>query len=181
MLPHKSEAPTFPSTCFRLSPLVVTNLLIGLALGVVMASCGSDSHPLEVEKIPSGPSGWFWQNPLPQGNPLNDVAFADANTATAVGYLGTVLRTTDGGATWVSQTSGTTNPLYDVSFTDANTGVVVGPGGTILGTTDAGATWVTQASGTMYSLQAVSFTNANMGTVVGESGTIVRTVDGGGR
>lgn len=29
--------------------------------------------------------GWFWQNPLPQGNPLYGISFTDANTGTAVG------------------------------------------------------------------------------------------------
>ena len=42
-------------------------------------------------------SGWFWQNPLPQGNDLLAVSFTDANTGTAVGSGGTILRTTNGG------------------------------------------------------------------------------------
>ena len=83
-------------------------------------------------------SGWFWQNPLPQGNPLNRVSFVDANTGTAVGDFGTILRTTDGGATWTPQTSGTTNFLIGVSFVDANTGTVVSNYGTILRTTTGG-------------------------------------------
>ena len=33
---------------------------------------------------------------------------------TVVGYEGTILRTTDGGTTWISQTSGTTETLYGV-------------------------------------------------------------------
>lgn len=32
----------------------------------------------------SGLSGWFWQNPLPQGNTLFGVSFIDATTGTAV-------------------------------------------------------------------------------------------------
>ncbi|MCH7974837.1 MAG: T9SS type A sorting domain-containing protein, partial [Bacteroidetes bacterium] len=44
----------------------------------------------------------------------------------------TILRTTDGGANWVLQTSGTTKNLFGVSFTDSNNGTVVGDGGTIL-------------------------------------------------
>src|SRR5713226_5695166 len=41
-------------------------------------------------------SGWFWQNPLPQGNRLSAVSALDSTTATGVGELGTILRTTDG-------------------------------------------------------------------------------------
>ncbi|MGB5875130.1 MAG: T9SS type A sorting domain-containing protein, partial [Bacteroidota bacterium] len=49
-----------------------------------------------------------------------------------------ILRTTDAGATWVRQSSGTTSGLYDVSFTDADTGTAVGRNGTILRTTTGG-------------------------------------------
>ncbi len=54
---------------------------------------------------------WFWQNPLPTGQSLSGVSFSDPNTGTAVGYGGTILRTTNGGASWESQSSGTTNTL----------------------------------------------------------------------
>jgi photosystem II stability/assembly factor-like uncharacterized protein len=57
------------------------------------------------------------------------------------------LRTTDGGATWVAQHSGTTNDLHDVSFVDANTGTVVGKWGTILRTTDGGGSGGTGGTG----------------------------------
>jgi len=66
------------------------------------------------------------------------VSFVDANTGTAVGDFGTILRTTDGGATWTLQISGTTNNLWGVSLVDANIGTVVGYYGTILRTTTGG-------------------------------------------
>src|SRR5215831_19484521 len=67
---------------------------------------------------------------------LNAISFVDANTGTAVGGGGTILHTTDGGATWTPQSSGTTFWLHGVSFLDTNTGWAVGDGGTILHTTD---------------------------------------------
>ncbi|MEK9135709.1 MAG: hypothetical protein AAB393_01195, partial [Bacteroidota bacterium] len=60
-------------------------------------------------------SGWYWQNPLPTGNALFGVFFTDANTGTVVGDVGTILRTTNGGATWSNQASGTTATLNGVS------------------------------------------------------------------
>jgi len=39
---------------------------------------------------------WFWQNPLPQGNDLNDVDFIDEFNGIAVGKSGTIIHTTDG-------------------------------------------------------------------------------------
>src|SRR5258708_17576822 len=89
-------------------------------------------------------SGWLWQNPLPQGNTLRSIVTVDVNVVVAVGEFGTILRTTDGGVTWILQSSGTTNSLYGVSFADANTGTVVGRSGTILRTIDGGSTWTTQ-------------------------------------
>jgi photosystem II stability/assembly factor-like uncharacterized protein len=62
----------------------------------------------------------------------------DASTGTAVGEQGTILRTVDGGATWTSQSSGTTNLLLGVSFVDASTGTAVGHLGTILRTDTGG-------------------------------------------
>ena len=81
--------------------------------------------------------------------------------------LGTIVRTTNGGTNWTSQTSGTTNDLWGVSFTDANNGTAVGFGGTILRTTNGGTNWTSQSSGTTNNLYGVSFTDANNGTAVG--------------
>jgi len=44
-------------------------------------------------------TGWFWQNPLPQGNSLTEVAVIDQNRAVAVGGSGVILKTSDGGST----------------------------------------------------------------------------------
>jgi photosystem II stability/assembly factor-like uncharacterized protein len=110
---------------------------------------------------------------------LCGVSFTDANTGTAVGYNGTILRTTNGGASWTSQSSGTMSLLYGVSFTDANNGTAVGDNGTILRTTNGGASWTSQLSGTTTSLMGVSFTDANNGTAVGSNGTILHTTNGG--
>jgi hypothetical protein len=73
------------------------------------------------------------------------VHFINANTGTAVGRT-SLLRTTNGGASWNQQTSGTTSYLNGVCFTDANTGTVVGYDGTILRTTNGGVTFINQIS-----------------------------------
>ena len=122
---------------------------------------------------------WEWLNPLPQGNKLNKVSFTDINNGTAVGLVGTILHTTDGGNSWTIQPTGLTTALLDVCFVDANTGTVVGGAGKILHTTDGGQTWVTQTSGITTALRGVSFTDVNNGTAVGAGGKILRTTDGG--
>ena len=106
---------------------------------------------------------------------LCGVAFTDATHGWAVGEDGTILATTDGGATWSAQSSGTSESLYDVAFTDATHGWAVGEGGTILATSDGGATWSAQSSGSSTWLHGVAFSDATHGWAVGEGGTILAT------
>ena len=78
-----------------------------------------------------------------------------------VGEGGVILATTDGGAHWVAQHSGTTDDLYDVTFTDARHGWAVGASrrlaaGVILATTDGGAHWVRQLTLPYTGLQDVA-------------------------
>jgi hypothetical protein len=60
------------------------------------------------------------------------VSFVSPTTGWAVGYSGTILKTTNGGATWSLQTSGTTQDLTALQFVNSNRGYAVGNGGTIL-------------------------------------------------
>lgn len=92
-------------------------------------------------------------------------------------FGGTILRTTDGGLTWSSQTSGTTQPLFAVFCIDGDVACAVGDSGTILRTTNGGGTWVSQTSNATGRFYDVHFIDANTGTAVGAG--IVRTTDGG--
>jgi hypothetical protein len=84
------------------------------------------------------PTDWSWQPPFPQWNDLRAVYAVNADIIFAVGDLGTIVRTMDGGRTWVRQSSGTSNNLRGVWFTNGITGVAVGDLGTILRTTNGG-------------------------------------------
>jgi len=111
---------------------------------------------------------------------LRGVSFSDVNNGRAVGFRGTILRTTNSGTTWITQTTSvTTNWLYGVSFSDANNGCTVGDSGTILYTTNGGTTWTTQTSGTTNTLYGISFIDVNNGVAVGLKGTILNTTNGG--
>ena len=48
-------------------------------------------------------SGWFWQNPLPQGNWLNGIDAISHTNLFAVGMGSTVIKSTNGGITWSIQ------------------------------------------------------------------------------
>ncbi len=130
-------------------------------------------------------SQWAWQNPLPQGNSLRSCYFIDANTGFAVGDHGTIIKTSDGGASWNLLPAVTSVSLISVRFTDANTGYIAGGeyytylSGIILKTTDGGANWTILKSGINEPLFSVFFSDPDTGYAVGDYGTILKTVDGG--
>ena len=95
--------------------------------------------------LSTGDGAWVRQNPLPQGNQLNGVAFADPTHGWAAGG-DTILATSDGGATWKKQSLGVQAWLAAVAFPDAAHGWAVGGEGTILATSDGGAHWKKQRS-----------------------------------
>lgn len=121
---------------------------------------------------------WVWRNPLPQGNPLEDVAFANSQEGWAVGAGGTILRTRDGGAHWASQDSGTSSWLSSVDFVDSYKGWVTGAG-CVLHTVDGGGHWTLQSPGTFNHLYDIDFVDDDHGWAVGVFGTILATTDGG--
>ena len=109
---------------------------------------------------------------------LNGAVLLDSGTGFAAGDTGTILKSTDAGATWTPLTSGTSNTLHGVYFLDPNEGVAVGDSGTILRTTDGGAAWQSIASGVKDSLRSVSFNGTN-GICAGDSQDILYSTDSG--
>lgn len=117
--------------------------------------------------------GWV----LGSSQPANNAPPADPNV---------VLATTDGGASWTRQDTGTSGTDYELSdFACANDmhAWAAGGGGTqkgvILATTDGGAFWKRQYLGEAGSLEAVAFADAHHGWAVGDRGLILATTDGG--
>jgi photosystem II stability/assembly factor-like uncharacterized protein len=104
---------------------------------------------------------------------LKDIDFVSADTGWAVGephwdqaskaYTGTIIKTTDGGATWAPQPADVTETLRNVDFLDTNTGWAVGTNGTILYTADGGADWTRQVVASTDEFRGVAFVNATQG------------------
>jgi photosystem II stability/assembly factor-like uncharacterized protein len=146
--------------------------ICALTLAIHSGHAGSPAAAKISNRTPAGSSSgqWVWQNPLPQGNTLQDFSFIDTNNGFAVGAIGTILRTTDGGNNWNILASGTNDDLYSVAFTDSNTGTAVGNFGAILRTTDAGNHWTIQRDGMADVLFGVSFYGCEYRTAVGSDG-----------
>jgi len=55
-------------------------------------------------KLSFAQTGWFWQNPKPQGMDIRSVTYVTANTIYAIGDGGAFLKTTNAGTNWTSKT-----------------------------------------------------------------------------
>ena len=122
---------------------------------------------------------WEWSNPKTTANNLNSVKFINSTVGFAVGQLGTVLKTTDGGINWVILSSGTLRNLNSVCFINNNIGIAVGDSGTIIKTTNGGLNWTTQVSGTSVKLNTVCFVDSSLGYVGGNGCVILTTQNAG--
>src|ERR1700741_4331808 len=137
--------------------------------------------------LPSGshaqqPPTWQWQNPLPQGNALNSIKFADDKThGWTIGSDGSILHTRNGGFTWDAQISPASTTLYSLYVQNKARAVISGAGGVILTTTNGGNKWVQRPTGTRDHLFAVTFAPQDpmRGWAAGTFGSMIATTDGG--
>lgn len=137
--------------------------------------------PAAAAATTSGHSGWTWSNPTPQGHALRDLLFL-GGTGYAVGDFGTLLTTSDQGATWRESSSATFTDLARV--TPAGTGVLASGGCVARRTTDAGATVtrVPVAGGETTcpaTVATTAFSDADHGFIVMSDGAVLSTSDGG--
>lgn len=109
------------------------------------------------------------------------IDFADSLTGVAVGWAGSMYRTTNAGQSWEPIAFTTTNNLYNVKFFNSNNGIITGGNGTILVTHNGGLTWednsLTEDPTSL--LWGVCIVNNNVVLVVGNSGKIYKTLTAG--
>jgi photosystem II stability/assembly factor-like uncharacterized protein len=106
--------------------------------GVVVGGDEADYSPL-ILKTNDGGTSWDTIDAPPNSYYLRAVDFV-GNEGWAVGRFGTIIHSTDSGATWTFQTSPATNTLFDVDFSDDLHGLACGYD-MILRTTDGGQSW----------------------------------------
>lgn len=123
-------------------------------------------------------SGWYVQTSN-TGNSLRGVFFlSDGRKGFAVGNAGTLLATTNAGATWAVRTSGTSAALNSVWFTHPDTGWAVGATGVVLKSVNGGTTWSRVTVSATENLTCVRFVGTRNGWIAG-AGVILRTTNGG--
>ena len=110
-----------------------------LAVCLLIAGCSADGKP----------PGWTMVSRASWETNFNGLYFADENSGWAVGDMGIIAHTSDGGVTWTAQKSHTEIFLRSVYFVDNKRGWIVGDSGLILRTEDGGKTWSPQKSTTI--------------------------------
>jgi hypothetical protein len=111
------------------------------------------------------------------------MTMVNTTTGYAVGAAGSIRKTTNGGATWTTQASGTTNDLKGIACTSDQSCVAVGLLNTIVATTNGGTNWTSgtvtgtpKAGSNMYAVtfpfKSVNVISDTSGFIVGDSGQV---------
>ena len=121
---------------------------------------------------------------VPTTQRCQSISFGDASTGyvaagAASGSAGTIIKTTDSGATWTTVFT-TTNPVTSLVAINPLVVHAVLQNGGVVNTTDGGLTWSTPVPGTVGNpTLGMSFLDSMTGFVVGSAGVISKTTDGG--
>ena len=115
---------------------------------------------------------------------LMGIQMISETTGFIAGSENTILKTTDGGETWVgsserARVGETRNNLENIWFVSPTTGWIIGSFGTLLHTTDGGENWDKRDPGFDNNLFGIYFLDENTGWICGQEGLILHTADGG--
>ncbi len=116
---------------------------------------------------------------------LMGIQMISETTGFIAGSENTILKTTDGGETWIgsserARVGETRNNLENIWFVSPTTGWVIGSFGTLLHTMDGGETWEKRNLASVDdNLFGIHFVDENTGWICGQGGLVLHTADGG--
>lgn len=154
--------------------VAVAAAALGWTVGAAVANGSPAPSP---SPIASATGGWQPQSSEVDAD-LGLVDFVDPAHGWAAGAAGTVVATTDGGASWQAQASGVGSGMAGLAFADAMHGWLTG-GGVVLATTDGGASWSAQQPGIAGWLGRIAVTDPDHVWILGPQPGIVASADGG--
>jgi len=127
----------------------------------------------------AGATWTLMQSGQSTSNYITAIHFVDDQIGYASCYGGgKVLKSVDGGQTWVSIAPVDLVFIRDLHFSDAMTGVAVGHAGHVIRTTDGGANWTFMPSNTTYNMVSLSVQGNRM-VACGWWGRAIHSTNGG--
>ena len=125
--------------------------------------------------------GTVWSVATISSFDINCIFVFDEFRAILAGTGGNIMKTTDGGANFSAETSGTSQDIKSIYFLNDVTGYICGGAGMIRKSTDGGTSWFALSSGTSANLNSIKFEDENNenGFAVGDEGVILSTTDFG--
>jgi len=144
-----------------------------------------DEEKRRLFPLQSGTDVWTELNPkVPRVDYLG-IHFVNPDTGWAVGDLGALIKSTDGGNSWTVIETNTTTPILKVR-SPATAGrfngevvIVSGFGGLLLRSTDGGETFTQVTSGVTGDLWGLQMINDTLGWACGNGNSLIKTTDGG--
>jgi photosystem II stability/assembly factor-like uncharacterized protein len=122
---------------------------------------------------------WTELNPkVPRVDYLG-IQFVNKDTGWAVGDLGTLIKSTDGGTSWTVSETNTTTPILKVRSFDGQVVIASGFGGKILRSVDGGETFTQVTSNVTGDLWGLQMINNTLGWSCGTANTLIKTTDAG--
>ena len=127
-----------------------------------------------------------WERvPVGTKNNFKDLFFINSETGWVVGAGATILKTLDGGKTWIAQQPNINQTISTIFFLDEDNGWTGGSKGGILRTTDGGNNWLLCNSGTVHNISRLYFTDKENGFATVHRGLndrfgwVLKSTDGG--
>ncbi|MBS1516373.1 MAG: T9SS type A sorting domain-containing protein [Bacteroidetes bacterium] len=121
---------------------------------------------------------WQWMSPVATGNTVLTSYFINAQTGWGAGRNGTIIKTTNGGVNWKTQSIDRAFQPSTIYFTNENTGWIAGNAGKIFKTTDGGNSWDLQATPFPNDCKQIQFVNSLTGYCA-TIGSLFKTTTGG--
>jgi len=113
-------------------------------------------------------SGNSWNLQTYEGRGVTSIKFSNPNDGMAVGVSGTILKTVDGGNSWVFEYSNILESISDISMIDKDTVYAIGGQGSINKSLNGGINWFSQFSGSVADLNSIYFSSTNTGYAIGQ-------------
>ena len=163
----------FGAVTHRGSSLIYRATLPWLWLGLALAPSLAAGAPAQ-----EAPAPRRWSSPQPTGETLVAIWGSDGGVW-VTGDAGTILRSTDHGATWAALDSGTTQNLRAIWGSDEGDLWVTGDGGTVLHSSDEGRSWKRLGTPVSGALLGVWGSGAHDVYLAGPAGQLLHTNDHG--